>query len=164
MRRSRCAIDGPADSFVTDFPTAELLTARLRGRTTGMPMDETTSANENDLRLITERHGAAAVVRVNGELDAYRAPDLEELGASLLADGVYTLVLNMSGTTFLDSSGLRAMVTVRDRMLHAEGEFALVDPTEAVRRLLAITGLDEQFVIESSDDAHEHHDVNRSTS
>lgn len=125
-------------------------------------MDET--ANDNDLRLITERHGAAAVVRVTGELDAYRAPDLEELGASLLADGVYTLVLNMSGTTFLDSSGLRAMVTLRDRMVHAEGEFALVDPTDAVARLLSITGLDEQFVIESSDDTHDPHDAHRSTS
>ncbi|HEY1740062.1 MAG TPA: STAS domain-containing protein [Acidimicrobiia bacterium] len=129
-----------------------------------MPSDDTASGNENDLRLVTERHGAAAVVRVSGELDAYRAPDLEELGATLLADGVYTIVLNMSGTTFLDSSGLRAMVTLRDRMLHAEGELALVDPTEAVRRLLSITGLDEQFVIQTSDDAHDPHDAHRSTS
>ena len=143
----------------------KLLNEGHRGRTAGMPIDDTAAGgNENDLRLSTERHGAAAVVRVSGELDAYRAPELEELGASLLADGVYTLVLNMSGTTFLDSSGLRAMVTLRDRMLHAEGEFALVDPTEAVRRLLAITGLDDQFVIESSDEAHEHHDAHRSTS
>ncbi len=132
------------------------------GRTAQMPIDET--GNDNDLRLVTERHGAAAVVRVSGELDAYRAPDLEELGASLLADGVYTLMLNMSGTTFLDSLGLRAMVTLRDRMLHAEGEFALVDPTDAVRRLLAITGLDEQFVVESSDELHDPHDAHRSTS
>jgi anti-sigma B factor antagonist len=130
-----------------------------------MPSEETAAhANDNDLRLVTERHGAAAVVRVSGELDAYRAPDLEDLGASLLADGVHTLVLNMSGTTFLDSSGLRAMVTLRDRMLHAEGEFALVDPTDAVRRLLTITGLEDQFVIESSDEAHEQHDAHRSTS
>src|SRR5690349_10861652 len=104
----------------------ELLTAPPRGRTAPMPIDEPVNGNEHDLRLVTERHGAAAVVRVSGELDAYRAPELEDLGASLLADGVYTLVLNMSGTTFLDSSGLRAMVTLRDRMLHAEGEFALV--------------------------------------
>jgi anti-sigma B factor antagonist len=130
-----------------------------------MPIDDsTTNSGDNDLLLATERHGAAAVVRVSGELDAYRAPELEDLGASLLADGVYTLMLNMAGTTFLDSSGLRAMVTLRDRMVHAEGEFALVDPTEAVRRLLSITGLDEQFVIQNTDDTSEAHDVHRSTS
>jgi anti-anti-sigma regulatory factor len=49
-------------------------------------------------------------------------------------------------------------------MVHAEGELALVDPTEAVRRLLSITGLDEQFVVETSDDAHDAHDAHRSTS
>ncbi|HEY3831553.1 MAG TPA: STAS domain-containing protein [Acidimicrobiia bacterium] len=129
-----------------------------------MPIDDTANGNENGLRLVTERHGAAAVVRVSGELDAYRAPELEELGATLLADGVYTIMLHMAGTTFLDSSGLRAMVTLRDRMLHAEGELALLDPTEAVRRLLSITGLDEQFVIETSDDVHDPHDAHRSTS
>ncbi len=128
-----------------------------------MPIDDSANGNENDLRLVTERHGAAAVVRVSGELDAYRAPELEDLGAALLNEGVSKLVLNMSGTTFLDSSGLRAMVTLRDRMLHAEGELALVDPTEAVRRLLSITGLDEQFVVESSDDVHDPHDAHRST-
>src|SRR5262249_36219807 len=136
-------------------PNDELLPGEVRGRTAPMPTEDTpANGNDNDLRLVTERHGAAAVVRVTGELDAYRAPDLEDLGATLLADGVYTLVLNMSGTTFLDSSGLRAMVTLRDRMVHAEGEFALVDPTDAVRRLLTITGLDEQFIIERSDEAH----------
>jgi anti-anti-sigma factor len=130
-----------------------------------MPIDESAaSAPDSDLQLATERHGAAAVVRVSGELDAYRAPELEDLGASLLADGVLTLVLNMSATTFLDSSGLRAMVTLRDRMLHADGELAIVDPADSVRRLLTITGLDEQFVIESSDDAHDQHDAHRSTS
>ncbi len=108
-------------------------------------------AHDNDLRLVIERHGAAAVVRVSGELDAYRAPELEDLGAELLADGVDSLVLNMAAATFLDSSGLRAMVTLRDRMVHAEGEFALMDPTEAVRRLLSITGLDQEFVVEFSD-------------
>jgi hypothetical protein len=30
--------------------------------------------------------------------------------------------------------------------------------------LLTITGLDEQFVVESSDDAHDPHDAHRSTS
>lgn len=113
------------------------------------------SAHDNDLQLVTERHGAAAVVRVSGELDAYRAPELEELGAELLADGVDSLVLNMAGATFLDSSGLRAMVTIRDRIVHAEGEFALMDPTEAVRRLLSITGLDQEFVVEFSDSPHD---------
>ena len=104
-------------------------------------------AGGQDLTLDTQRHGAAAIVRVEGELDAYSAPSLEDLGANLLAEGTTEIVLDLAGTTFLDSSGLRAILTLHRRIENDRGELSLGNPSEPVVRLLEITGLTEHFVI-----------------
>ncbi len=55
------------------------------------------------------------------------------------------LVLDMSAVVFMDSSGLRAMLTVQ-RALELEGRrLIMVNPSPPVRRLLAITGVEEMF-------------------
>jgi len=102
-----------------------------------------------ELALLTERSGAHAVVAVTGELDAYSAPGLEEEVSRLLADDVNDLVFDLSGTKFLDSSGLRAILTAQRRLAERDGRLALRAPSEAVRRLLEITGLSDHFIVES---------------
>jgi anti-sigma B factor antagonist len=102
-----------------------------------------------DLMLATDHTGNRAVVTVQGELDAYSAPSLEEEASRLLADGVSDLVLDLSGTKFLDSSGLRAILTAQRRLADRDGHFSLRAPSESVRRLLDITGLVDHFVVES---------------
>ena len=101
-----------------------------------------------DLKLATERDGARAVVTIQGELDAYSAPSLEERSRNLLGDGA-ELVFDLSGTRFLDSSGLRAILTAQRRLADREGKLSLRAPSEPVRRLLDITGLTDHFVVES---------------
>ena len=102
-----------------------------------------------DLSLSTDRAGSRAVITVKGELDAYSAPSLDEEASRLLADDVSELVLDLSATRFLDSSGLRAILTAQRRLADRDGQLALRAPSEPVRRLLDITGLTDHFVVES---------------
>ena len=102
-----------------------------------------------DLKLETERAGAHAIIAIQGELDAYSAPSLEEEVARLLGDTVNDLVLDLSATKFLDSSGLRAILTAQRRLADSDGRLALRAPSEPVRRLLDITGLTDHFIVES---------------
>jgi anti-sigma B factor antagonist len=102
-----------------------------------------------ELVLSTERDGDGAVVSVRGELDAYSAPGLEDQVARLTDGGVSNVVLDLSGTGFLDSSGLRAILTVQRRLREHNGQMALRSPSEPVTRLLEITGLTDHFTIES---------------
>ncbi|HEY5172148.1 MAG TPA: STAS domain-containing protein [Acidimicrobiia bacterium] len=101
-----------------------------------------------DLKLATGRAGARAVVTIQGELDAYSAPSLEEEVSHLLGDDVTELVFDLSATKFLDSSGLRAILTAQRRLAERDGRLALHAPSEPVRRLLDITGLTDHFTIE----------------
>jgi anti-sigma B factor antagonist len=98
-----------------------------------------------DLVLTTETEGDRSVIAIKGELDAYTAPGLEDQIASLVAAGTTTVVLDLSETGFLDSSGLRAILTAHRKLTGAQGALLLRGVSEPVTRLLEITGLTEHF-------------------
>jgi len=100
-----------------------------------------------DLVLATERADHIAVLTVRGELDAYSAPGLEDQVARLIALDVDEVVLDLSETSFLDSSGLRAILTAQRRMVESGGTMLLRTPSEPVTRLLEITGLTDHFTV-----------------
>lgn len=101
-----------------------------------------------DLVLNTEIDGDRAILSIKGELDAYTAPGLEEQVSKLTRDGARTIVLDLSETGFLDSSGLRVILTSQRRLSEAEGELRLRRASESVTRLLEITGLSDHFAVE----------------
>jgi anti-sigma B factor antagonist len=105
-------------------------------------------AIQPDLNLTTDRDGARAVVSVEGELDAHSAPTLDEEIARLNADGVSDVVLDLSATSFLDSFGLRALLSAQRSVADHGGRLSLRAPSKSVARLLDIAGLTEQFVVE----------------
>jgi anti-sigma B factor antagonist len=49
-------------------------------------------------------------------------------------------VIDVSGLSFLDSSGLRVLLLAAGRARESEHELLLTQPTEAVRRVLEMTG------------------------
>jgi anti-anti-sigma factor len=103
------------------------------------------AADRADLVLTTQRDAGAAVVSVAGELDAYSAPSLEELAATLRSEGCVDLTLDLSQTTFVDSSGLRVLLALHNETASGSGRLVLQDPSDPVARLLAITGLSDHF-------------------
>ena len=98
-----------------------------------------------DLVLTTETDGDRTVITIKGELDAYTAPAVEEQISKLISDRSRDIVLDLSQTGFLDSSGLRAILTAHRRLDGEEGSLTLRAPSEPVTRLLEITGLTDHF-------------------
>lgn len=105
--------------------------------------DANTGAAELD--LATDREGTTATIRVRGELDAYTAPNLDDLCRALFDDGVRDVVVDFTSTSFLDSSGLRALLSSHRRFGDVGGSLTVIDPSEPVLRLLEITGLTAHF-------------------
>lgn len=102
-----------------------------------------------DLVFDTDTDGDRAVLSIRGELDAYTAPGLEEQIARLIDDDRRIVVLDLADTAFLDSSGLRAILTAQRRLREGEGELRLRAPSEPVTRLLEITGLTDHFTVDA---------------
>lgn len=83
---------------------------------------------------------ARIVLTVAGEIDLATAPQLQMRVAEVNA--AEHLILDMSGVTFMDSTGLRVVIGAHERAREAGGRFALVAPDGPVTKLLAITGVD----------------------
>lgn len=84
-------------------------------------------------------------LRASGEIDAHTAPTL---AAALDAAGP-TVRLDMSAVEFVDSSGLRVLIDAHQRMQEAGGAMTIVTPSEAVHRLLQISGVDDYLAVEA---------------
>ena len=72
-----------------------------------------------------------------GEIDSYTAPDLAER----LAGDPPIEVVDVAGVTFIDSSGLRAIVEAHQARASSGSRLVLRSPSPAVQRLLEISGL-----------------------
>jgi anti-sigma B factor antagonist len=89
-----------------------------------------------------------AVVTLRGELDAHDAPRLRELFSGAVADleaskNGPTLVLDLTGVAFLDSTVLGTIIGALRRVREAGGELRLVLPETPARRIFEITGLEQ---------------------
>jgi anti-sigma B factor antagonist len=85
------------------------------------------------------------LVHVEGEIDFGSAPDLRVRLHQMITSGAPRLVLDVSGVTFCDSSGLGVLVGARSLLLARGGTLAVVGATGQVDRLLRITGLERLF-------------------
>ncbi|WP_051323842.1 STAS domain-containing protein [Candidatus Solirubrobacter pratensis] len=86
------------------------------------------------------REGAVDVV-IAGDLDMAAAFRLEpEIDRLIALPGIDALVLDVGGIEFVDSTGLSALLAIRERATQLGIEFTLARPSEAVRRILALTG------------------------
>jgi anti-sigma B factor antagonist len=94
-----------------------------------------------------------SVLTVEGEIDLASAPALKSELLALLVRGYERLVLDLSGVTHMDSTGLGVLVGIR-RRLPDGGRIAIAGAAPNVRELFAITGLDHAFELFSTvDDA-----------
>ena len=82
------------------------------------------------------------VVAAPEEIDITNAEALRSALVTAAADGHGTLVVDMTGTQFCDSSGLHTLIAAHKRA-EAEGrEVRLVIPSPSVLRVFALTGMD----------------------
>jgi anti-sigma B factor antagonist len=97
---------------------------------------------------ITSGEGAGSELTVVGELDAYTAPALEgRLLGSIAQDD---LRIDLSGVSFMDSTGIRVIVKVDNELRSRDRALVIVRPSPAVLRLLQLTSLDDRLRIEAA--------------
>lgn len=104
--------------------------------------------------LSVTQHDDLTLIALRGELDLATQADFRARLIDLLVGGSVHLVLDLSGLTFLDSTGLGALIGIRRRAHALQGSLTLVCPTPAVMKLFTIVGLEKVFDIRDDlDDA-----------
>jgi anti-sigma B factor antagonist len=82
---------------------------------------------------------------VSGEIDAHTAPTLAS-AMTELPKGVVTL--DVSGVSFMDSSGLRVLIEAASRARDGGGDLVIAHPTPGIARLIEISGLGGQLRVD----------------
>jgi anti-sigma B factor antagonist len=98
-----------------------------------------------ELAVEDRPRGDGHTLALAGELDIATAPDLEAMIHSLCADGAGEIVLDIGQVSFVDSSGLRAILSAKSVCDEHGCQLVLTEPHEPVGRLFELTGLFESL-------------------
>ena len=82
---------------------------------------------------------------MSGEIDAHTAPTLAA-AMTELPTGLVTV--DVSGVTFMDSSGLRVLLEAASRARDGGGDLVIAHPTPGIARLIEISGLAGQLRVD----------------
>jgi anti-sigma B factor antagonist len=113
----------------------------------GTEPDPKVTTSLDQLTVAVDAAADPPVIALSGELDPHTAPLLQGTIDQLLAEGSTDLVLDLSGLGFVDSSGLRVLISAQSLLADQGGTLTLHAPSETVRRLLEITGLIDHIAI-----------------
>jgi anti-sigma B factor antagonist len=94
-----------------------------------------------------ERRGGAVHVSIGGELDISTAQRLEDDLRRIEADRPELIVLDLQRLSFMDSTGLRLLITADSRAREDGRRLAIVQGNEMVMRVMRLTRLDERLHI-----------------
>jgi anti-anti-sigma factor len=97
---------------------------------------------------IDRRDDGALCLVIGGEIDLATAPALEQAAGTLLSERPRTLVLDLAGVPFCDSSGIGVLVRLYNRATVTGSRLTLRRPTPTVRAILDMTALTRIFRIE----------------
>jgi anti-anti-sigma factor len=95
-----------------------------------------------------------AVVRLPPEVDLASSGEVRDQLLSTVNRGGIHLVVDATAVTFMDSSGVNALVRARERTERLGGSIHVVTTSRPVRRVLEITQLDRVLaLVPTVDDA-----------
>jgi anti-sigma B factor antagonist len=106
------------------------------------------------MQFTTENLGTdIAVVRADGRLNMVSAPELRETITATIAAGRPRIVVDLTDTSFIDSSGLGALIGCLKSARQAEGDLRIAAPNDQVRMVLKLSNVDR--ILRSYDSAAE---------
>ena len=111
------------------------------------------------LRVTDGEQRGWAVLRVSGEMDLVTSPVLRQRVHDAVADGRHSVVLDLSGVLFCDSSGVGVLIATRRLLRSCQGRLRLILPAQGavdgshVNRVLGALGVRRLFDVYPDVDA-----------
>jgi anti-sigma B factor antagonist len=97
------------------------------------------------MEIISEPIGNVMVLNIEGRLDASNSSELKTKISSLVDENHKSILIDMSGVDFVDSSGLGSLVTCLRLVAQAEGKFKIACLQANPKNLFETTRLNRVF-------------------
>jgi anti-sigma B factor antagonist len=101
------------------------------------------------LQLQDAISGGEHVLRLCGELDIASASELEAAVVRACASSAHAITLDLRGLSFIDSSGLAAIMSAGERCKGLALEFRLIPGPAEIQRVFALVGLVDRLPFQS---------------
>jgi anti-sigma B factor antagonist len=99
----------------------------------------------------TDRPAAGVwVIALTGEVDLYTAPEFKQQLLDAIAQGARHVIVDLSDTTFIDSTTLGVLVGGIKRLRPEGGHLSIVCSDRNITKIFEITGLNRVFPIHTS--------------
>lgn len=105
------------------------------------------------IQLAVRQVADRALVAVTGDLDLATSPTFRSCLAGLIDSGTATIIVDLGGVAFLDSTALSVLISAHNRMASRQGRFAVVCLHPQVRTVFELTGLDRVITVHDHLDA-----------
>lgn len=102
-------------------------------------------SDDADLTIESRREGNATVVATRGEVTVFSSPTLREAVRKIVAARPGRIVFDLTGTSYVDSSGVATFVEALKLVRQHQGEVVLAGVSERVRGVFEIARLDTLF-------------------
>jgi anti-sigma B factor antagonist len=100
-----------------------------------------------------EQIDGVPVARLDEDLDAANAGAIQERLAAALGPAVLALVVDLSGTGYVDSAGIDMLLRLSDRLDRRRARlFLVIPPSSQLKRLFGLVGMPDAIAIHASVD------------
>ena len=106
--------------------------------------------NDRDATFDTTEHPGTRVLAVTGEIDLAMAARFAEELTALIAGTDGMSVIDLSGVTFIDSSGVRELLKAKRQAEMTKKQLLLLNPSPSCRRVLEVSGVWNEFAVEET--------------
>lgn len=93
------------------------------------------------MKIDSEIAQDTVIMRLSGELDVHTAEIFKASADEFLDKGYSNVILNLEEVSFIDSSGLGAILGRYKRISSNDGRMVIVKPKPHVRQVLELSGL-----------------------
>jgi anti-anti-sigma factor len=98
-----------------------------------------------DFTITSAEHAGVTRLTLRGEFDLAGIDQFNRAVHAVETREPVALVIDMSALAFMDSSGLRALITAHERAQKGGWRLAIVPGPPAVRRVFEVTQMDERL-------------------
>ena len=99
------------------------------------------------MEITSREYKRVHVMRVAGRVDAKTAPQFEEALHLQISSGTMHIVVEMDGTEFLSSAGVRALINAQKALKSKGGRVIIAQPSQRIREVIQISGMEALFPI-----------------
>jgi anti-sigma B factor antagonist len=99
-----------------------------------------------------QQHGNHTIVTIEGEVDYFHLSQFKELMKPLVEGSYESIIIDLRGVSFMDSSGIGVLVTSHKKMQKKDCHFALLNIPSDIMTLLKLGTIEKFLTIYDSVD------------